>query len=89
MVKINRVDVPGENTIHGIIIRLAPNNYTPTTFAVELQTRLREYTGSESFFVTVDSDVSNSGITIQNAAANYAWKLLTDYDLRRNTFCYL
>ena len=49
MIKINRIDVPGENTIHGIIIRLAENNYTPTTFAQELQTRLREYARSDSF----------------------------------------
>ena len=69
MVRINR-DVSSLVTIEGIIIRLAENNYTPTTFAEELQIRLREYTGSESFFVTVDSDSSNSGITIQNAAVN-------------------
>ena len=84
--KVNRVDVPGENTIHGIIICLAENNYTPATFAQELQTRLREYARSDSFFVTVDTSLSNSGITIENAAANYEWKLLTDDDLRRNSF---
>ena len=77
MVKINR-DVPGIVTFQGFIIRLAEDNYTPTTFAEELQTRLREFTGSDSFLVTVDSSLSNSGITIQNAAVNYEWKLLSD-----------
>ena len=61
-------------TYDGYVVRLAPNNYTPTTFAEELQTRLREYTGSQSFLATVDTSLSNSGITIQNAAANYEWK---------------
>ena len=36
--------------------------------------------------MTVDTSLSNSGITIENAAANYEWKLLTDDDLRRNIF---
>ena len=46
--KINRQGTL--TTYDGYVVRLSPNNYTPTTFAEELQTRLREYTGSESLF---------------------------------------
>ena len=69
---------PGD-TFRGHIVQLASNNYTPTTFAAELQTRLRAL--SATFQVTIDSASANSGIIIQNTAASVQWKLLTDDDL--------
>jgi hypothetical protein len=67
------------DTLRGHIVQLASNNYTPTTFAAELQTRLRAI--SATFQVTIDSASANSGIIIQNTAASVQWKLLTDDDL--------
>ena len=67
------------DTFRGHIVQLASNNYTPTTFAAELQTRLR--TVSATFQVTIDSASANSGIIIQNTTASVQWKLLTDDDL--------
>ena len=64
----------------GKIIKLAPGNYTPTTFATELQTRLRESVSS-TFSVTVDGTAANSGVKIQNSNTGFQWKLLTDDDL--------
>ena len=42
------------DTFRGYVVRLAANNYTPATFATELQTRLQQAVSS-SFLVTVDS----------------------------------
>ena len=81
--KVNQFPVIGEGTFGGYIIRLASNNYTPTTFAEELQRRLREGTGSTTFTV---STYENSGITIQHANQGYLWKLLTDDDLQLNRY---
>ena len=67
------------DTLRGHIVQLASNNYTPTTFAAELQTRLR--TLSATFQATIDSASANSGIIIQNTTASVQWKLLTDDDL--------
>jgi len=74
-----------ELTYSGYIVRLAANNYTPTTFATEVQTRLQQSV-SGSFLVSVDSTSANSGISIQNAAVNVQWKLLTDDDLQTNRY---
>ena len=73
------------DTYNGFIVRLASNNYTPATFATELQARLQQAV-SGSFLVTVDSTSANSGVSIQNAAANVQWKLLTDDDLINNRY---
>jgi hypothetical protein len=81
--KVNATPVDGEDTFWGYIVRLASNNYTPTTFAQELQTRLRENTGSNTFTVAT---YENSGIIIQNTNQAYQWKLLTDDDLLLNRF---
>jgi hypothetical protein len=70
----------------GHLVRLASNNYNPSTLATELQTRLRENTGSQTFVVSVDSRSANSGITISNTDDNYQWKLLTDDDLTRSRY---
>ena len=69
----------------GHIVQLAANDYTPTTFATELQARLKQSV-SGSFLVSVDSASGNSGITIQNAAVNVQWKLLMDDDLLSNIY---
>jgi hypothetical protein len=81
--KVNVTPVDGEDTFWGYIVRLASNNYTPTTFAQELQTRLRQNTGSNTFTVAT---YENSGIVIQNTNEAYQWKLLTDDDLRLNRY---
>lgn len=82
-----RINQQGSVTaFEGYLVRLAPNNYTPTTFAEELQTRLQEYTGSTTFTVTVNTGLGSSGITIQNTTQSYLWKLLTDDDLIRNAY---
>jgi hypothetical protein len=73
------------DTYKGFTVKLSPSNYTPTTFATELQTRLREGVSS-SFSVSVDSTSANSGITIQNTSNTYQWKLLTDDDLQNNRY---
>ena len=73
-------------TYLGYAVRLAPNNYTPSTFAEELQTRLRDNTGSSTFTVTVDGESASSGVKIENNDASYQWKLLTDDDLMRDRF---
>ena len=72
------------DTFRGHIVQLASNNYTPTTFATELQTRLRALSGT--FQVTIDSASANSGIIIQNTAASVQWKLLTDDDLLNDRY---
>ena len=77
MMRINQT--AARTVFEGYIVRLAPNNYTPSTFAEELQTRLRENTGSATFTVVVNT--GNSGITIQNTEQSYLWKLLKDEDL--------
>ena len=66
----------------GYLVRLASNN-NPSTLATELQTRLRENTGSQTFLVSTDSKSANSGITISNTDATYQWKLLTDDDFNK------
>jgi hypothetical protein len=83
LMKVNVTPVDGEDTFWGYIVRLASNNYTPTTFAEELQTRLRQNTGSNTFTVAT---YENSGIVIQNTNEAYQWKLLTDDDLRLNRY---
>ena len=79
LMKVNSMPVDGEDTFWGYLVRLAPNNYTPATFATELQTRLRENTGSQTFTVTV---LDNAGVVIENTNRSYLWKLLTDDDLK-------
>ena len=69
MMRINQIPAVGQTSFEGYIVRLAPNNYTPSTFAEELQTRLRENAGSATFTVVVNS--GNSGITIQNTDQSY------------------
>ena len=54
MMRINQIGPV--TSFEGYIVRLAPNNYTPSTFAEELQTSLRENTGSATFTVVVNSD---------------------------------
>ena len=80
--RINQVGAV--TSFEGYIIRLTPNNYSPTTFAEELQTRLRENTGSSTFTVILNTD--SSGIIIQNTVQTYIWKLLTDEDLINNHY---
>ena len=65
--RINQVG--SVTSFEGYIVRLAPNNYTPTIFAEELQTRLRENTGSATFTVVVNTGAS--GVTIQNTEQSY------------------
>ena len=84
LLRVNPSPADASQQYLGYIIRLASSNYNPTTFATELQTRLRENTGSQSFNVSVDSTSANSGITVQNSDSNYQWKLLTDDDLIQN-----
>jgi len=84
LLKINQTPVVGEDTFWGYLVRLASNNYTPSTFATELQTRLRESTGSNTF--TVSNINNTSGVEIQNTNQAYLWKLLTDDDLRLNRY---
>jgi hypothetical protein len=82
-----RVNQQGALTsFEGYVVRLAPSNYTLTTFAEELQTRLRENTGSPTFTVVVNTGLGSSGITIQNTDQSYIWKLLTDDDLIRKAY---
>ena len=69
----------------GYVVRPASNDYAPTSFATELQTRLQGAV-SGSFLVSVDSTSGNSGISIQNAAVNILLKLLTDDDLFNNRY---
>ena len=83
MLYINTAAASPADTYKGVIIKLAPGNYTPTTFASELQARLRE--SFPSFEVTVDSTLSNSGIKIR-AQSSLQWKLLTDDDLLSNRY---
>ncbi len=80
VMKVNPSPTSAANTYIGYLVKLASGNYTPKTFATELQARLQEGVSS-SFLVSVDSTSANSGISIQNAAANFQWKLLTDDDL--------
>ena len=79
LMMVNPNPATPSDTFRGHIVQLASNNYTPTTFATELQTRLRAVSGT--FQVTIDSASANSGIIIQNTAASVQWKLLTDDDL--------
>lgn len=85
VMKVNTTPTSAADTYSGFKVKLAPANYTPTTFATELQTRLQESV-SQSFLVSVDGTSANSGITIQNAAVNFQWKLLTDDDLLNNRY---
>ena len=70
------------DTLLGHLVRLAPGNYTPTSFATELQTRLRESV-SQGFTVTLDN---NNGVVVGNNNANFQWKFLTDNDLTSRSF---
>ena len=64
-------------TYNSYILTLTSGNYNPTTFANELQNKLRTILGT--FTVTLDT---NNGVVVSAGTSNaaYAFKILTDDD---------
>jgi hypothetical protein len=79
------VTILNVTTYTSYILTLGSGNYIPTTFAAELQNKLRTILGS--FTVTLDI---NNGVVVSASTSNpaYAFKILTDDDLVSGKYWY-